>query len=26
LLPPLVMPDHLLKEALTILDEALAQA
>jgi 4-aminobutyrate aminotransferase/(S)-3-amino-2-methylpropionate transaminase len=24
LLPPLVMPDHLLKEALTILDEALA--
>ena len=26
LLPPLVMPEHLLKEALTILDEALAQA
>ena len=26
LLPPLVMPDHLLKEALAILDEALAQA
>ena len=26
LLPPLVMPDHLLKEALTILDEAVASA
>jgi 4-aminobutyrate aminotransferase/(S)-3-amino-2-methylpropionate transaminase len=26
LLPPLVMPEHLLKEALEILDEALAQA
>ena len=26
LLPPLVMPDHLLKEALVILDEAVAQA
>jgi 4-aminobutyrate aminotransferase/(S)-3-amino-2-methylpropionate transaminase len=26
LLPPLVMPDHLLKEALAILDEAVAQA
>ncbi len=26
LLPPLVMPDHLLKEALTILDDALAHA
>jgi 4-aminobutyrate aminotransferase/(S)-3-amino-2-methylpropionate transaminase len=26
LLPPLVMPDHLLKEALQILDEAVAQA
>ena len=26
LLPPLVMPEHLLREALTILDEALAQA
>ena len=26
LLPPLVMPEHLLKEALAILDEALAQA
>jgi 4-aminobutyrate aminotransferase/(S)-3-amino-2-methylpropionate transaminase len=26
LLPPLVMPEHLLKEALSILDEALAQA
>ena len=26
LLPPLVMPEHLLKEALSILDEAIAQA
>jgi 4-aminobutyrate aminotransferase/(S)-3-amino-2-methylpropionate transaminase len=26
LLPPLVMPEHLLREALTVLDEAIAQA